>query len=304
MSVEIKAYPKIFALGTRHIQRIFDGAIEVTEKVDGSQFAFGRLDGEVVMRSRGKVLYEGAIDSLFHEAAAVVASIAYGIPDNTIFYGEYLKKPKHNCIAYDTCPKRHIALFGVCDNMGNFDGSYEMLEYWATKLGIDVVPMLYRGDPPDDPLELVQKLLDRESYLGGSKIEGVVVKRYGEFLIADQPRTVMAGKYVSEAFKEKNQENFKRGSTRSQLQDFLDSFRTVARWEKGVQHLREAGELREEPKDIGAILKEIHTDIEDEEKEYISEWLYQHFIKDVKRAACRGFAKWYKERLLKESLDG
>lgn len=302
--MHITAYPKIFALGTRHIQRIFDGDIEVTEKVDGSQFAFGKIEGEVVMRSRGKVIYPESVDSLFHEAVATVHAIEDRLPDNYIYYGEYLKKPKHNCIAYDRFPTSHIALFGMCDVHGNFDSNYEELGAEAEHLGIDVVPLLYQGPPANDPIQQLHELLDTNSYLGGAKVEGVVIKRYGEFLIADQPRTVMAGKYVSEAFKEKNQKDFKRGSGRNQLAEFMDSFRTEARWRKAVQHLAENGTLLREPKDIGPLLREIHDDMVEEESEYIAQWLYTHFMKDIKRAACRGFAEWYKELLLKESLDG
>jgi hypothetical protein len=298
----ISAYPKIFALGTRHIQEIFNGPIEITEKIDGSQFAFGKIEGELLMRSRGRAIYEESCDNLFNEAVASVVPIKDIIPDNTIFYGEYLKKPKHNCIAYDRFPSRHIALFGMCDPLGNFDSKYEALQEYAEVFGVDVVPRLHNGEPPDDPLALLQTFMDTDSYLGGSKVEGIVVKRYGEFLIAGQPRTVMAGKYVSEEFKERNQAGFKKGSSRNVLLDFMDTFRTEARWRKGVQHLAEDGELLNEPKDIGKILKAIHQDIVDEEKEYISQWLYTHFIKDIKRAACRGFAEWYKEYLLKESL--
>ena len=43
----IKAFPKIFAIGQDYIKDIFDGEVEVTEKIDGSQFVFGKLAGEL-----------------------------------------------------------------------------------------------------------------------------------------------------------------------------------------------------------------------------------------------------------------
>lgn len=49
----ISAFPKIFAIGTKYIDSIFDNEVEITEKVDGSQFAFGKIDGEVYCRSKG-----------------------------------------------------------------------------------------------------------------------------------------------------------------------------------------------------------------------------------------------------------
>jgi hypothetical protein len=50
----IKAFPKIFAIGQDYIKDIFDGEVEVTEKIDGSQFVFGKLAGELYFRSKGK----------------------------------------------------------------------------------------------------------------------------------------------------------------------------------------------------------------------------------------------------------
>ncbi len=50
MTDHLKAYPKIFALGTRYVETIFDEPVEATEKIDGSQFVFGRIDGEELLR--------------------------------------------------------------------------------------------------------------------------------------------------------------------------------------------------------------------------------------------------------------
>ena len=41
----IPSYPKIFTLGDRHTQGIFDGEVEITEKIDGSAIAFGMING-------------------------------------------------------------------------------------------------------------------------------------------------------------------------------------------------------------------------------------------------------------------
>jgi len=46
----INAFPKIFAIGTDYISNIFDDEVEITEKIDGSQFAFGKVNGELFMR--------------------------------------------------------------------------------------------------------------------------------------------------------------------------------------------------------------------------------------------------------------
>lgn len=56
----IKAFPKIFAIGTDYIKDIFSETVEVSEKIDGSQFGFGKINGDVFMRSKGAQLFVGA----------------------------------------------------------------------------------------------------------------------------------------------------------------------------------------------------------------------------------------------------
>ena len=83
------------------------------------------------------------------------------------------------------------------------------------------------------------------------------------------------------------------------IQDFMNSFCTEARWQKAVNHMKEDGRLTNSPKDIGTLFKEVHLDIIEEETDNIKEFLYNHFIKDIKRRATRGLPEWYKEQLLK-----
>lgn len=45
------AFPKILHLGDKAIRDIFDEEVEITEKVDGSQFGFGIVEGELIIRS-------------------------------------------------------------------------------------------------------------------------------------------------------------------------------------------------------------------------------------------------------------
>lgn len=50
------------------------------------------------------------------------------------------------------------------------------------------------------------------------------------------------------------------------LELLYDSYRTEARWQKAVQHLRDEGKLLGEPKDIGPLMAEIWRDLVEEEK--------------------------------------
>lgn len=109
----MQAFPKIFAIGTDYINDIFNSEVEVTEKIDGSQFGFGKEDGEIITRSKGKVQYQGSVDTMFQKAVDYVHSIADRIPDNTYFYAEYLQRPNHNALTYNRVPKNNLILFGV-----------------------------------------------------------------------------------------------------------------------------------------------------------------------------------------------
>jgi hypothetical protein len=291
----IQAFPKIFAIGTDYIRDIFNGPVEISEKVDGSQFGFGKVGGELLIRSKG------AREKMFSEGIAYVESVAHLLPEGIIFYGEYLKKPKHNTLAYQRIPNNHIMLFGAMNIAAqSFDPSFQS---WADVLGLEVVPKWEATIANADDL---RHQLDRESVLGGCKVEGVVVKNYSRpFLLGGQPIPIMAGKFVSESFKEVHRNRWgteEKGS--SKWATFCGSFNTVARWEKSVQHLAENGSISNTPKDIGALLKEVHADIEAEEKEAIKEYLWHENKREIFGAAVRGLPEWYKQRLLESAFTG
>jgi len=297
VSMSIPSYPKILALGNPKIANILSGEVEITEKVDGSMFAFGRIAGRIDCRSKGVKSLVELPQQMFQEAVDLAYSLQENIPEGYVFYGEWLQKPKHNSLAYTRRPQNGLALWAVSKDFVFLP--YNGIQDWADLLGVDVVPLLHRGQATT---EQVMALLDRESYLGGQKIEGVVVKNYAQpFFLYDTEYTVTPAKYVSEKFKEVNKENWKKHSGNGPLASFMESFCTEARWEKAVQHLRESGKLESDPRDIAALIKEVHCDIEKEEEEAIRDWLYRHFSKDIKRTAVRGLPEWYKRKLV-ESL--
>lgn len=293
----IHAFPKIFALGTDYIQDIWMDQVEITEKVDGSQFAFGKLKGELVMRSKGKQMWADAHDNLFNEAVDYALSIEDKIPDGVVLYGEYLKRPKHNVLVYDRIPRNHIMLFGST-YLGRFDVNWRR---WGEILDLETVPILAFSQlkSPKDGAEYVVELLELLSVLGGSKIEGVVVKNYARpFLLGGQPIPLMMGKFVSERFKEKNKTNWEKSTAKSKWELFKEQFRTEARWVKAVQHLGDSGELEYAPRDIGKLIKEVQNDLTTEELESIKEGLWKIFGQEIIRKATAGFPEWYKKYLL------
>ena len=297
------AFPKILHVGDKQIADLFEGQVEITEKLDGSQFGFGRINGELVIRSKGRELDLDNIDKMFGEGVAYVKSIAERIPDNIFFYGEYLQKPRHSTLAYDRIPTNHIALFGVYDSGTREYLPYESIQEWAGILGVDAMPIIKQGySSPEEVLGLVR---ERRSYLGGQNIEGVVVKAYKPWLFMGQiPLSVMAGKYVTEEFKEVHTKDWTKLNTgKGKLDVLKDNYRTEPRWNKAIQHLRDAGMLTGTPRDIGNLIKEVHMDITTEESANIKEQLWIIFGRDILSYATSGLPQWYKEKILLGGLD-
>ena len=295
----IPSFPKIFTVGTRHVQNIFDNEVEISEKIDGSQFCFGKINGTVYVRSKGAQLYFDNPEKMFLIAIDYIQSIQERLPEGIIFYTEYLNKPKHNTLKYNRVPKNNLILFGVMTVTTVF---YNNLLYYSDLFDIETIPIIYKGKV--DNAEYLKSMLERESVLGGCKVEGVVVKNYNRpFIINGMDVPIMSGKYVSEAFKEVHQNRWgTEEKGKNKLEVFFESFRTEARWEKAIQHLREKGELENDPGDIGKLIKEVQFDIEEEEKENIKDFLWKEFNGQLKRKASAGVAEWYKNRLLNNSF--
>ncbi len=301
----ITAFPKIFALGTDYIASIFDGDVEITEKIDGSQFVFGKTpEGELLYRSKGAIIYDENTNKMFENAVLSVQEMDAGgyLEPGRIYYCEYLNKPKHNVLAYDRIPRNHLCLFASSTFGGTFISDYNELGAEADTLGIDVAPLIYRGKV-DDPKDIFG-LIERESYLGGPNMEGCVVKNYTkDFLLGGQSIRVMSGKYVSEKFKEVHREKWGKENTgHGKWQVFKSSFRTEARWDKAIQRATEAG-AEHSPRLIGGLIKEIQQDIRDEQEAQIKEWLYKNFVGEINRTAVKGFPEYYKKWLITRGND-
>ena len=208
------------------------------------------------------------------------------------FHTEFLEKPKHNVLSYDRVPKNNMVLLMVSIN-----GEYhpEIVYKWAELLGIDAVPVLFRG-VFQRPLE-INKVLDRSSYLGGVFIEGVVVKNYKrQILMGDYYVPFVAAKLVSQEFRELH--TGKTEKTGSNWDDYKDTFRSEARWRKALIHLREAGEIVNDTADIGRLMLSVSADVEAEEAENIKAWLYKQYRKEILKNATRGLPEWYKQQLV------
>lgn len=285
-------YPKVFALGHRAVNELFDGEVLVEEKVDGSQFSFGRFGGVLRVRSHGKEMIADAPESLFKSAVGNVASLP--LHDGWTYRGECLTKPKHNTLKYDRVPTGNVILFDINTDHEEYL-PYDQKQAEAERLGLEIVPLMYCGIVTSP--EQVYGFLERQSILGGTKIEGVVIKNYAKF---GEDKKVLMGKYVSEAFKEEHKKVW--GESNPTGKDIvailIGMLKTDARWQKAVQHLREDGKLEDSPRDIGNLILAVKQDIKDECADEIKAVLYKWAIDHVIRGCVRGLPEWYKQRLL------
>lgn len=299
----IHSFPKLFTFGDRYCDGILDGVVEITEKVDGSQFGWGRIGDAVHMRSKGAPLFFEGNQSMFDAATAFVKSIEDRLPDGHVFHGEYLAKPRHNTLAYSRVPKNHVMLFGLSFPDKRM-ADYGQLSVWADTLGCEAVPLIgVRDDLAGKSYDDLVHLLDRESALGGVKIEGIVLKNYAKtVMIGGQVLPLLCAKLVSERFKEIHKEEWGKNNL-PPVERVANALRSEARWLKAVQRLRDSGELTETVRDIGPLLKSINQDILAEEVESIKDELLKLFWKDISRIAIRGFPDWYKQQLAERMLE-
>lgn len=299
----IPSYPKVWQAGHINTHELLQSSdIYVEEKIDGSQFSFGVIDGQLQMRSKGAEVFPENPPDDFKAAVQTVLNLYEEgfLSEGYIFRAEVLAKPKHNTLVYDRVPKGNLIVFDVEDYASHSFLSRHGAETVVFDRGLEFAPILHGGSVT---LEIFQELLTRESYLGGPTIEGVVIKPHGNMYGPDGK--LILAKYVSEAYKETNRKDWKaRNPGRSDIiKRLIETLRTEARWLKSIQHRRERGELLGAPQDIGPLIKEIQEDVATEEKEWIQEKLWETFRDQVIRGVTIGFPEWYKQRLLESAFE-
>ena len=303
MKGELRSYGKVFALGHRAIQDLFDGPVSVSEKCDGSQFSFGLVEREAkgfweyCCRSKSKDQTPPMTDKMFELAVAQTKDL--DLRPGWTYRGEFLSKPKHNTLKYDRVPARNVILFDI--DRGDQDYlDAEELTAEALRLGLEAVPIFRVGII--DSWEQLKLLLEQESCLGGVKVEGVVAKNYAKF---GEDKKVLMGKYVSEEYKEVHEASWKKANPGSKdvIETLISRLRTDVRWLKAVQHLREDGLLQGAPQDIGPLIKEVQRDVRDEEEERIRDALFGWAFPKIERAVIAGLPEWYKEALAQQQFD-
>ncbi len=304
--------PKIYALGSSGLGAFhYTSETIVEEKVDGSQLSFGLFDGKLLMKSKsveyGDVTGPPEPGSMFAKAWESVESLREVLSRedlglvNVCFRAEYLSKPKHNAICYERVPEKNIILFGASfadEQGGDYYVRREALEMLGGVLGLEVTPVLHRGAYDTDKLD---ELLKGQSVLGGM-IEGVVIKTPGVYNRAGEVRY---GKYVSSRFKEIHKASWaeNKPSRPDILAAIAESVCPPARLDKAIMRIRERGELKQDPSDIGPLIKEVLKDVREECVDDIKEKLYNAFHKEILRRCTRPIPETYKQMLTRDFGD-
>lgn len=298
----IPSYSSIYNLGHSAIVDLFKEPVIVEEKVDGSQFSFTKREdtSEIECRSKGAPVNMLAPEGMFAKAVEVVRELAPLLVPGWVYRGEYLRSAKHNVAAYDRTPKQHIIIFDVSDYGGSTFLSRADKERAATDIGLETVPILFEGLLTD--VSLLRELLDKESILGGQKIEGVVIKP-AKYDLFGRDKKLLMGKFVSEAFKEVHASEWKKEHGTKSHQDVIQMlaavYATPARWQKALIHLRERSEIEDSPRDIGKLMAEVPPDVLKECEQQIKDDLFKWAWPQLRRSITRGLPEWYKDELLK-----
>lgn len=300
----IPSYPSIYALGHKFLGELFSGPVIIEEKVDGSQFSFGLFRDGVKFRSKGQEIHPGGPEKMFNNAISAVLDIqnTRGLVPGWTYRAEYLSKPKHNCLTYGRVPEKFLVLFDVMTDPGEHYLNPLQKREEAERLGIDCTPCFYAGSkfttllPETDLSVSLTPFFERESFLGGCRIEGIVVKNYNHF---GPDKHILVGKFVSPQFKEKHVGDWKQANpTKADIEERLVAEMTSeARWRKAIQHLTEKALITGTPQDIGPIMKEAAADILKEEEDYIKDALFKHFAPKIVRGATAGIPAFYKKEI-------
>lgn len=227
------------------------------------------------------------------------------IPYGVVFRGEYLNSTKHNVLCYSRVPLNHIIIYDATSvgEESEFANPARRLEM-ATALGLETVPILFDGTV-EDPNHL-RLLLDKESVLGGQKIEGVVIKPRN-YDLRDRDKKVLMGKFVSEHFRETHSATWKLEHGKKSGADIIailgDKYQTQARWQKALIHLKEVGNIENSPRDICPLMAEVPIDVQKDCEADIRDALWAWAWPQLRRKVTDGLPEWYKDLIMKESFN-
>lgn len=324
----IRKYPEIYNLGHRALSHLFDNEIEISEKFDGSQFRIF-LDKETIFEvgtknTEGLELFKSRIEmtksknkhDMFDIAVEQAEKLKPELQDiineynlnGITTYIEYLQQKHHNVLTYNRVPQNNFYLFGTTywtdDIVKNLKTDF--LIKLANRLDIEAVNVLYQGKI--DNQDELKKLLETESILGGTKIEGIVIKNYQKSYPIDLLSTEqyvgfpLAGKLVREEYKEVQRGEWSKQKKINNIEGITETYLTDARFLKSIQHLRDENKLEFEKRDLAILIPEVLKDLLSEEKEHIDKIVLNKFYEEFRRRLSNFVVRHYNDYLLNEQF--
>lgn len=294
----LESYGKIPHLGTKDAADVLMGTVVIEEKFDGSQFTFGNVGGNLEMRSNGQQMNPDNVQAMFSIAADTAKRLfaEERIPEGVIIRGEAFWRPKHVNIQYDRIPVGGVMVFDVeraGENLSRIDK-----EEFVKGIGLEIAPALFVGPGADITTEKLNELLGTKSILGGTVIEGVVIKNYA---MRTRDGKLMKAKVVNDANSDVRRPKIPRATTsldeESIFTQIAETYSNEARWEKAVMKLREAEEITDDVKDIGNIIKFVVEDILTEAKNEMQSALFAWAWKRIGKHITKEIPGWYKQKL-------
>lgn len=280
------------------------GEFYIEEKYDGSQFRFGVKDGVKWYGSKSVDYKENeATQKMFRLAVEQAEKALNKIPlvDNIAFFAEFLSSPKHNTLTYERVPTNNLVIFDVYDLDENKYLTPDLVNYYAKKLGLEGVKVFATMDKFPSK-QMVDEYLKQESALGGSKIEGVVIKNYSMIIEINTQIRPLIYKYVRDDFKELNNKEWNKHPDKQKIDGIVaDTINREAIFRKAVQHLVESGKFTGNMRDMRDLVDLVYDDLEQEYKTVIAEKLYEKFEKDVKALIVKGLPEYYKDYLFEQT---
>jgi hypothetical protein len=291
----IPGYGTVWTIGHPRIRDLLVGEVVVQEKLDGWQFAARVTGGRLRCRSKEAEIDTGNPPPQYAPAVSSLrAALDAGLLDEGFIYrGEAMAQARAHRLPYSRPPRGGLVLWDVIKADGTHgDTLFTMLT--ASGLNVEATKSIYLGEGGAVTQDMLLGWLERESFLGGPRIEGVVIKNYDRGLV---------GKFVTHRFREVLQPDGK-GDVIDQL---IRAHRTGARREKAAQRLEARGALKYDHGDFAPLRDEVIADILEECTDTILEALpaenrNDNTVRRIAEAAAEGMKQWWGRELIRRQV--
>lgn len=135
--------------GIQFIEKLFSNDVYITEKIDGSRFAFKKENGELVFFKRdGKTpinMVDRTVMSFYESAIEHVESLKLNnIPEGIVFGFEYFANNNPGSIVYDKIPKNGLILTDISSGGSAITNIGTLISY-SKKLKVSPPPIIHNG---------------------------------------------------------------------------------------------------------------------------------------------------------------